>query len=305
MTFRSFAQEWLQEMRLSIQRSTWEAYTVYVNVHLVSYFGRYRLSDITSRMISSYINEKLQKGRSDGRGGLSEVSIRKHLSILKQILSEATNKGIIEHNPALTVRRPRMPRAREYIFLAKNEARALLSGLTGDMKLIVMLALYYGLRKSEVLGLRWCSVDFNKNTLSVNHTVVKNLTIEAKDSTKKPLSRRTYQLLPEIREALKERFIASCDMSSYIFSREDGSPLRPDTVLRQFQRCAERLGFDKMRFHDLRHSCASILFDEGWSLEDVKNWLGHSDIETTSNIYLHYSAARKVLKAESLSGLLI
>ena len=91
--------------------------------------------------------------------------------------------------------------------------------------------------------------------------------------------------------------------SQYLFCHEDGSVWRPDCLTRTFQRQLARQGLPKMRFHDLRHSTASILFDRGWSLEDVKNWLGHADIETTSNIYLHYGRTRKVLLANNLSGM--
>ena len=102
-------------------------------------------------------------------------------------------------------------------------------------------------------------------------------------------------------EDLKEK---APEGSQYLFCNEDGSVWRPDSLTKTFQRQLAHLGLPRMRFHDLRHSTASMLFDRGWSLEDVKNWLGHSDIETTSNIYLHYGRQRKVLLANNLSGML-
>ena len=162
-------------------------------------------------------------------------------------------------------------------------------------KAIFLVTLYYGLRRSEILGLKWSAVDGQKNTITISHTVVKNLTIERKDTTKTATSNRTFQLLPEVK-AILEQIPRN---NEYIF------PIRPDTLTRKFQKQLAKAGFEKMRFHDIRHSTASILFEIGWSLEDIKNWLGHADIETTSNIYLHYQARRKVLLADSLRGLLI
>ena len=149
--------------------------------------------------------------------------------------------------------------------------------------------------------MKWDAIDFRSGTITIKHTVVKNLTIQASDSTKTISSRRTFQLLPEIVPLLLDERKRS--RSEYIFCRSDGSVMRPDTLTRTFERFATRAGFPKMRFHDLRHSTASILFDRGWSLEDVKQLLGHSDIETTSNIYLHYGRARQILMAKGISGM--
>ena len=93
------------------------------------------------------------------------------------------------------------------------------------------------------------------------------------------------------------------NQDGYIFCWEDGKLFRPDYVTRGFQRVLNAHGLPGMRFHDLRHSTASILFEQGWQLEDVKNWLGHSDIETTSNIYLHYGRSRKVMLADEMKNL--
>ena len=93
------------------------------------------------------------------------------------------------------------------------------------------------------------------------------------------------------------------DSSGYILTRGNGKPLRPDCLTRSFQRRLKKMGLPKMRFHDLRHSTASILFDSGMPLEEVKNWLRHSDIETTSNIYLHYGKARRKLVSDTVGAL--
>lgn len=305
MTLRDFLLEWLDGQRLVVRQSTAEALTVYITRHIIPFFPEdLRLSDLTPPMCQSYAREKLREGRADGSGGLSPVSVKKHISVLRQALGEAVRLGLVSSNAAQCVKLPRQ-RGKPYraVFLTAEEGKRVTEAFRGSQLYpLVVITLYYGLRRSEVLGLRWSAVDFDRNTLTVCHTVVKNLTVTAQDCTKSESSHRTFGLLPDVREMLSDRRICPVN-GEYIFHRPDGSPLRPDSLTRSFQRGLRRAGLPVMRFHDLRHSTASILFDLGWSLEDVKNWLGHADIETTSNIYLHYSSDRRILLGNSLTGL--
>lgn len=308
MKVTDYLTEWLALQETSLQRSTYEALKVYFTRHLIPYFDTLgtELEELKPMQVQYYAKSKLNGGRLDGKaGGLSLVSVKKHISVLKQALNDAVLFGYIESNPADHVRLPRRKQtvSPRTVFLTAEEAQRLIEALRGSELLpIVLVTLLYGLRRSEVLGLRWEAIDFQRNTLTINHTVVKNLTIEAKDSTKTASSRRSFQLLPEVREVLWSMKQTRRKGSVYLFERADGSPMRPDCVTRSFQRALARAGLPKMRFHDLRHSTASILFDRGWELEDVKNWLGHTDIETTSNIYLHYGRERKVMLAKDLEG---
>lgn len=142
-----------------------------------------------------------------------------------------------------------------------------------DIFPLVYVAITYGLRKSEVLGLKWDAVDFEKNTLEIKSTVVKNKTIVYKDTTKTESSHETYELLPEIKELLiaikaeqnrnRKEYEELYTQTDYIFTQPDGRLYRPDSITRTFQRTLKRHGLPEMRFHDLRHSTASILFDKG------------------------------------------
>lgn len=251
----------------------------------------------------------MTSGRLDGKpGGLSPVTVQKHLYIIKQSLNDAVLYGYLDSNPALPVRTPRRKttHTKRCVFLESEGAAKVVDALRDDhvIHTAVLVTLLYGLRRSEILGLRWTSIDFEKDVFTIEHTVVKSLTIQAVDDTKTPGSMMSYQLLPEARAALlRQREETAENHSEYVFSRSDGSVMRPDSLTRSFQRALKRNGLPTMRFHDLRHSTASILFSRGWSLEDVKNWLRHSDIETTSNIYLQYQQSRKLLVGKDLSGI--
>lgn len=296
---------WLEYQHNFVQRSTYEALTVYFCKHINPYFEQYELEEITPLLIQQYITYKLKDGRQDGKkGGLSLVSVRKHFSLLKQALNQAVIYGYISQNPCdpVRIRRKKSTVTKRVVMLTADEGQAVINAFEGHpLHTAVILSLYYGLRRSEVLGLKWSAIDFEKNTLTINHTIVKNLTIEAKDVTKSETSERTFSMTPEVRQLLQEQRTKAS--SEYVNAWSDGRIYRPDYLTRGFQRVLKSHGLPVMRFHDLRHSTASILFDRGWQLEDVKNWLGHADIETTSNIYLHYSKQRKVLLADNIGGM--
>jgi len=309
MTASQYFNEWLVSQELLLQRSTYEAYQIYFTRHLIPYFEilNIELKDTTPLIVQQYARQKLKGGRLDGKsGGLSLVSVKKHISVLKQALRDAVLYGYIANNPAAYVKLPKRQGTltERTVLLTAQEAQEVISAFEGHiLYLPVILALYYGLRRSEVLGLKWSAIDFERETLTIRHTVVKNLTIEAKDSTKTSTSRRTFQLLPEVGALLREAAKRKPPHSEYICVWEDGRLMRPDYITKGFQKALSAHSLPRMRFHDLRHSTASILFDKGWQLEDVKKWLGHADIETTSNIYLHYGRARQIMLAGSLAGM--
>lgn len=306
MRVSQYFTEWLAGKKPDLRKSTYDAYVIYIGCHINPYFDELgkELEELKPIDIKNYVTHKRTDGRKDGKdGGLSKVSVRKHLNIIKQALNEAVCLELLSTNPAAAIR---MPKAEEVSkaakFISQEEAQAVLTALEGHpLHDVVFTTLYYGLRRSEVLGLKWQAIDFEKDTLSICHTVVKGSTIEAVDDTKTASSRRTFPLLPEVKELLLKRKETS--ESEYVFTWDNGTLFRPDYVTRGFQRAIKRKGLEHMRFHDLRHATASIFFDKGWSLADVQHWLGHTDIETTKNIYIAYSRGRKLTLGGTLTGM--
>lgn len=313
MLYSEYLTEWLEMKRPYWRSSTYESTCVYVEAHIKPYFTEHKteLSSTTAKDIRSYVHLKMTAGRKDGKlGGLSHASVRKHLSVIKQSLDEAVCLDYIPHNPAGAVKLPRVSTLTEkVVFLTKQEAQGVMDAFDGSIyKPCVVTALVYGLRRSELLGLKWNAIDFTRNILYIRHTVVKATSIHCEDNTKTPTSHRQYVLLPELREIFlrlmeTQKTIGTYEKDGYIFKDCKGSPIRPDSLTRGFQRVLKSHGLPVMRFHDLRHSTASILFDEGWSEKDIQEWLGHSDIETTLNIYVHYGRDRKILASEKLIGM--
>ena len=257
--------------------------------------------------------------RKDNKvGGQAPTSIRKIIGILRQALDYAVLYGDIKINPALHVPLPKKENKKNerQVFLTAEDAQKMLDAIREEeVGPIVYVTLYYGLRRSEALGLRWQAVDFNASTISINHSVTGGEEVIRKDTTKTYASRRTYQLLPDIKTLLlklkdqqkeyKERFGPCYHDNDYIFKHPNGVPYHPNAITKSLQRALARHGQPQMRYHDLRHSTASILVDKGWDINDIKEWLGHADISTTANIYAHISHRKKVSLAQDLDKTLV
>ena len=312
---------WKNLRKSEVAETTYDGYHTYIDRHLVPYFRNLNLNiqDITAGHIFDYVNYLSNDGgRKDNKiGGQSNTSIRKIISILRQVFEYAVLYGDIKINPAIQVPLPKTTNKKDerQVFLTSEDAQKMLDAFQNEeIGPIVYVTLYYGLRKSEALGLRWQAVDFDANTISINHTVVGNGHIVRKDTTKTYTSRRTYELLPDVKALLlklkdqqddyKRRLGSGYHMNDYIFKNPNGVPYRPDSLTRSFKRALARHGLPQMRYHDLRHSTASILVDKGWDINDIKEWLGHADISTTANIYAHISHRHKVSLAKSLNGAL-
>jgi integrase len=312
---------WKNLRKSEVAETTYDGYHTYIDRHLVPYFRDLNLNiqDITAGHIFDYVNYLSNDGgRKDNKiGGQSNTSIRKIISILRQVFEYAVLYGDIKINPALQVPLPKSTNKKDerQVFLTSEDAQKMLDAFQNEeIGPIVYVTLYYGLRKSEALGLRWQAVDFDANTISINHTVVGNGHIVRKDTTKTYTSRRTYELLPDVKALLlklkdqqddyKRRLGSGYHMNDYIFKNPNGVPYRPDSLTRSFKRALARHGLPQMRYHDLRHSTASILVDKGWDINSIKEWLGHADISTTANIYAHMSHKKKVSLAKDLDKIL-
>ena len=198
--------------------------------------------------------------------------------------------------------------------MESSEAQKVINAFDDHLlKPLIIVALYYGLRRSEILGLKWSAIDFEKDKIEISHTVLKyGSHFEERDRTKTASSRRILGLIPEVKEVLlslqeqqkknKKALRKLYMKNDYVFTWPDGRIIQPDYVSNAFQKVLKKNKLPKMRFHDLRHSCASLLYEKGMEIKDIQQWLGHSSISTTSDIYTHISNLHMKNLAESLQG---
>ena len=249
----------------SVDPVTLQGYESLAKLHILPYFDacKIKLVNVDRRILQRYIDEKYQNGRKDGTGGLSPRSLRLHKNILYQTLSDAVRDNVIPSNPFDYVNLPQMERYNSHYY---NEVQlnALLEAVKDEpLYPVIKLTAVYRLRRSEVLGLKWDSVDFVTGTLTIKHTVVQVEKLVEKDKTKNASSHRSFPLLPEIAEMLqdlKQREKESRKLfgkeyhdNDYILKWDDGRPFLPDYVTQRFSRLLEINGLPHIRFHELRH----------------------------------------------------
>lgn len=303
--FSDAVRRWLKDVKERVDEVTYQGYEVQAKAHVLPYFDdlQIRLCDVDCAVLQTYINVKAKFGRSDGHGGLSPVSLRQHKNVLNQALKMAQRDGLIQTNPAELVV---MPRATQFagIFYTETQMKALLTAVKNErLSPIIYITALYGLRRSELLGLKWDSINFEMQTLTIRHTVVRVTKVVQKDKTKNASSFRSlpltadalkvFTLLRKQEDTYRRIYGKNYIDNDYVFTWEDGHPYSPDYVSHTFQKLLKKYDLPHIRFHDLRHTCASMLLSEGYNLKDVQEWLGHSDIKMTANIYGHLDIKRK------------
>lgn len=224
---------------------------------------------------------------------------------------------LVPQNVAMKVDRPKKNDFQP-VFLDAEELQKVFEALKGSkLKLPVLVAAFYGLRRGEVVGLRWDAIDFERNTITIRHTVTSTLIdgkeqIIAQDSAKTKSSIRTLPLVgsfktyfEEVKAAqeLNKQVCGNCynyQYDGYVFVDEMGDRITPDYLTTAFPAFLKRHGFKRMQFHDLLHSCASLLLANGVPLKQIQEWLGHSDFSTTANIYAHLDYTSKLSSAQAM-----
>ena len=311
--FTDFLIDWLEMMKNNVEITTYANYCTVIKSRVNPYFKKLglTLSEVTPKHIQDYYQYGLNVEKVS-----ANTVIHRHANIRKA-LQYALKLGLIEYNPADRVERPKKNKFSTTIYNEK-ELDELFEVVKGKrIEFAVILGAFYGLRRSEVVGIKWDAIDFERKTFTIKHTVTQvsldgKVTMIEKDRTKTKSSHRTLPLVKPFEELLlrmkEEQAInrmvcgkAYCnDYSEYIYVNELGDLVKPNFITQNFAIILANNGLKKIRFHDLRHSCASLLYSHGVSLKEIQEWLGHSDISTTSNIYTHLDFSSKVSSANAI-----
>ena len=299
--FCDYILNWV-EARTNIENTTRDGYRHMIKKHIYSYFKEKKL--VLCKMKPADINAYYKLKKEEG---LSCGTIENHHQVIHACLQDACNNDLIAKNIADLVEKPKQDENEyEYSFYELDDLKKLFK-LAKEQKLnidtVILLSAYYGLRRSEVLGLTWDCIDFEKNTLAIKQKVVRvkdeegHLGVEFKNKLKTPKSKAIYPLIPVIKKHLQELKLKQEDnerllgnayvKSSFICIWNDGRLFSPDYVSDKFSKFIKQNNMKHIRFHDLRHSCGSLLLDIGFSMKQIQEWLRHSNYQTTANIYAH------------------
>ena len=298
-TLGEFLERWLKDYAWpNLAPRTAEGYEHIIRRHLIPALGNTALTQLKPEHLQRYYSEKLSGGRCDGKGGLSPRTVRHHHVNLHTALESAVKWGLLSRNPADAVSPPRCQRP-EWHTLNEDDISTLLEAAKATpYYTLFYLALYTGMRRSELLALRWCDVDLLLCQIYVTRTLHQlrdgSIVYRAPKTAK---GRRMIALSPSATLVLrehKEKQELDRDMlgitltdDNLVFSQLDGKPLLPNTVTHAWIKLVRRNGLGDIRLHDARHSHASLMLKQGTHPKIVQERLGHASIGITLDTYSH------------------
>lgn len=317
LSFGAYLDLWVENYaEPSVSEGTLENYKSMINKHIKKDpISLIKITKLDSFMIQNYIAKKLKSKRIDGRGDkLSPKSVKEQLSLIKNALKYACIWRILKENPAQYVQPPKVSKYQARTFTAEEAKRFLLHAETDRFYLLFLLAIYTGLRQGELRGLRWNDIDLENHTIAVKQTVRKSGTKSIFKEPKTPGSCAMVTFEPTFTELLKEHhkqqmkdrlnYGPGYENNNLVFYSYNGRPVCLRRLNVHFVNVINKAEVPLIRFHDLRHSCATILLENGVDIKLIQQRLRHSDIKTTGNIYSHVTPKMQRMVDETMSNAL-
>lgn len=312
-----YLKEWLESYKINISILTYDGYKKLIYNRITDYFSKrkIKLKELTGDDLNEFYIFLIQSG-------LKGATAQRHHSVMHRAFKQAVKRGIIPANPCDQAERPKSDK---YIgeYYNAEKLKILLESLDGDpMRIVVILTIFYGLRRSEVLGIKWSAIDWKDKKIHIRHKIIENKTsgrtvLEGLDVMKTKSSCRSLPLMPYIEKILleekqKQQEMKNVMRSAYNKQYEEyvcvdalGNLLKPQYVTEHFKIILKQNGLEKIRFHDLRHSCASLMLANHEDMKRIQAWLGHSTITITADTYSHLEFSSKIDSADLISASLL
>lgn len=304
MFYSDFLNQWLEDKKRNVQQSTYKSYVILVNKHISPKLGHVILSELKPLTIQDFYNNLFNEK------GLSGSSVQKIHTLVKDSLKKAVKWELLHKNPADAVDRPKSERHEVEVWNVEEINRFLKFAESDPLYIAFHIAISTGMRQGEILGLRWQDIDFNKKILMVRQTLLhdgKHL----KSGTKSKAGLRTISLPADTviklkkhhKQVINEKLFAE-DIykdNDLVICTKLGTPINPSNLTRTFQRLIERSQVKLIRFHDLRHTHATILLSQNINPKIVSERLGHADVRITLNTYSHLLPNMQLEAAEKIN----
>ncbi|HMS24199.1 MAG TPA: site-specific integrase [Acidimicrobiia bacterium] len=317
LTFEAWIiQRWIPSMKTQLKASTFDSYKRNLNNHVIPFLGNTSLTEITPHKLNNLYTELLLNGNKRG-GGLSAKTVRYIHTTLHKALADAKDEGLIRNNPA---ERAKPPLLRTSLKKDMNvwDAKTLGQFLeyTSDERLGPawhVLAMT-GIRRGELLGLRWNDIDSEHKRIIIRHTLV-SVSYQIIESTPKNHQTRiididdsTIQILRKQQESQnfdRSNWASIYADSDLVFSRENGTPIHPDSLSQSFERAIKRAGAPRIRLHDLRHTHATLAMQAGVPIKVISERLGHESPSFTMKQYAHVLPTMQAEAASIIANLIL
>ncbi|UOQ43777.1 tyrosine-type recombinase/integrase [Halobacillus salinarum] len=290
MLYKEFLTLWLDDKKMNVQTSTFESYRLLVDVHISPFLGHIGLSKLNPMMINNFYsflsNEK----------GLSGTTIQRIHTLVKDSLKKTVEWELLIKNPTENIKRPKASKNEVTVWTIDQVHKFLNVAESDPLFMAFHLAIATGMRQGEILGVRWTDLDWDKKLIMIRQTLSHDGK-ELKSGAKSKSGKRTITLPDETIHLLKKHK-GKMDNSrsliediyndhNLIVCTELGSPINPSNLTRTFKRLTDKANLNKIRFHDLRHTHATILLLQNVNPKVVSERLGHSDVRLTLDTYSH------------------
>ena len=311
---KTYVNLYLAKKRRTIADTTYSGY-FYRGNRIIDFFDEIKVRSVSKVNVEQFMDHLITDCESQER------TVKDIKTLLSGIMDQAVKDGLIAINPVkeatmnktLVLKHAKVKNDVDDFFSFKEAQLFLTIAESHELYELFFVTLFFGLRREEVLGLRWSCVDFDAKEFRVNHTVTKGMTVNRVNSTKTATSARTYPLTEEQVKMFKhlkaketdnrDLFGSAYHDNDYIFKHEDGSLYYPDYPTKAFGKLIKAHPElpQGITFHGLRKSCVSILVHEGYDVKRIQKWVGHADIDTTLKIYA--KVKDKEAKQEILNGM--
>jgi len=295
LTLAKYLSDWFEDYKITLQPATVQGYWNNIKLHIIPEIGNMKLSKLDRTVITSFAYKLQDKG-------LSPTTVKYVFATLRKALNDALYDGMISRNPCSGAKKPQAVRFHSVVY-NEQQAKTLCIGVQNTpIETEVLLSVFLGLRRGEALGLRFSDCDFNANQIHIRQQVSTIKPAYGNGSTfgVKPLktekSNRTISVPTFIIKSILDRKEQTSSQKALlginymdqdlISCNMNGSPRCPQTLLKQFKKLISKLGLPEIRFHDLRHTCASLLLENDTQLKVISDLLGHSTLSTTADIYI-------------------
>ena len=308
LTVKDLMEKWLFLRSTEVKESTYQHYESNIECHINPLIGGIRVCNLTVEIVTNFTRMLQNSGRADGRGGLSEKTVSDVLCLFRSALRMADRQYGIGNRILQEVKIPPVSKKRIEI-LGETECQELTKSIVAQPSskgIAILFALCYGLRVGEVCGLKWSDIDFEERTISVNRTVIR-LKKDGKSqlTVQTPKTDSASRIIPIAQEMLDllERLGGSRKSDAFILTSSSTKPMEPRTLEAGYHAYLSRHGLQQHTFHALRHTFATRAIEKGYDAKAVSEILGHKNVRTTLDLYVHPSMSHKRQIVEALSVL--
>ena len=310
-TVGSWLEIWMENYtKIKLRPSTFKTSQGFLKNHIKPQIGNIPLADLTSLDLQRFYKHLLDGGRVDRieakkkPKGLAPKTVRNIHQMIGSAYNLAMEQKLVTRNPTQGCALPKVEHKEMKTLTADQLSTFFREARDSGVYELYYLDLATGLRRGELLGLKWTDVDFDRRVVKVQRAISRQngKVVEAPLKTK-----NAYRTLPLSADAIsvlmhQRRKTGS---SEWVFPSPTGGPMSPDSVLHMLQRVLKRAGLPRIRFHDLRHTCATMLCRRKISLRDIQLWLGHSTYQTTADIYTHLDYRDKMNTANAAADMVL